>query len=141
MQRETDDFMSLIKTVLVDDNAEFLEVAADFLAGHAPVSVIGKAASGFEALEMAVRHQPSLVLVDMSMPVMNGFDVTRKLKLLPSPPRVILVSLYDGAEWGSLAVAAGADGFVTKSDFVDHTPALIAKLFGPMEMEVAHGRP
>lgn len=130
--------MNRLKVLLVDDNLEFLEVASDFLSGHAAIEIVGLAESGRRALELAAEFSPDLVILDLVMPGMNGLDVTRKLKALPAPPFVVIVTLYDGREFSSLAHNAGADGFITKSEFGELLMPAVYKLFPQLRNEPAH---
>ncbi|HEX4646998.1 MAG TPA: response regulator transcription factor [Verrucomicrobiae bacterium] len=126
--------MNGLKTLLVDDSPEFLEVAADFLSRHSLVEVVGTARSGRQALALADELSPDLVLMDFSMPEMNGLEAIRSLKVRAFPPQVIMITLHSSEELSSLAKAAGADGFVVKSDFADSLLPLIAKLFPAVEV-------
>ena len=121
--------MNRLKVLLVDDNAEFLEVASEFLSSHAAIEIAGRVQSGRTAVEMATRHSPDLVLMDLAMPGMNGLEATRKIKALPSPPHVIIVTLYDGPQISTLASDVGADGFITKSQFGESLLPAVFKLF------------
>ncbi len=122
--------MNRLKILLVDDNREFLGVAAGFLSGQASsIEIAGMAHSGREAIEMADQLHPDLVLMDLSMPGMNGFEATRQLKSLSSPPRVLIVTLYEGPDFISQARAFGADGFLSKSQFGELLLPAVSALF------------
>lgn len=102
------------KILIVDDeprNVKLLEamLLAD---GYAPLS----ATSGDEALKMAAAELPGLVLMDIMMPGMNGFEATEKLKSGPATRDipVIVVTSLDDRESRLFALQAGADEFVTK---------------------------
>jgi two-component system invasion response regulator UvrY len=105
------------RLLLVDDSAEFLESAEYFLRNQTNVQVVGRALDGNLALDEVTRLAPDLVLMDIAMPGLSGLEVTRRLKARPSSPMVILLTLYDTAEYRAAAVAVGADGFVSKADF------------------------
>jgi DNA-binding NarL/FixJ family response regulator len=121
--------MSGLKILLADDHREFLEVASRFLADHRGIDVVGSARSGKEAVQMAKDLSPDLVLMDLSMPDLNGLEATRRIKALKPPPMVVMLTLYDAPEIQSCARAAGADHFITKSDFGDSLPPLLVRLF------------
>ncbi|HPC85515.1 MAG TPA: response regulator [Smithellaceae bacterium] len=105
-----------IKTLLVDDHPDFLGFAARYLSQDEAIAISGTALSGPEALELAKKLDPDLVLADLAMPGMNGLEVTRILKGRPNPPCVIILTMYDNAEYMDAARKAGADGFVTKAE-------------------------
>ena len=121
--------MNRLKVLLVDDNLEFLEVAAEFLSGQEAIEVVGTVQSGRGALEIASRTSLDLVVMDLAMPGMNGLEATRRIKALPSPPHIIIVTMYDGPEVSSLAHDAGADDFITKSDFGESLLPVAFKMF------------
>ncbi|MDB6023725.1 MAG: chemotaxis protein CheY [Pedosphaera sp.] len=127
-----------LKVLLVDDNPEFLKTAAAFLSAYAMLEVVGLAQSGQEAVEIARKLNPELVIMDLAMPEMNGLDTTRRIKALPAPPQVVIVTLYDGPEFSSLAHAAGADDFITKSEFGELLLPAVLKLFPHLQAEPAH---
>jgi DNA-binding NarL/FixJ family response regulator len=114
---------------LVDDDKDFLDSAAHFLAGHPEIEVVGRASSGRCALEQVPLLKPDLVLMDWTMPEMNGLEATRQLKAQPDGPRVILLNLHDNSEYRAAAQAAEADGFVAKSDLGLQLLPLIHTLF------------
>ena len=120
--------------MLVDDNLEFLETAAGFLSCHRGMEIVGRAASGKRALQMINEVAPDLVLMDLSMPEMNGLETTRRIKALPMAPQVIILTLYEAPEFYSSAQSAGADGFITKSEFGDRLMPMIFKHFPRLEI-------
>jgi len=123
--------MTLVRTLLVDDNPEFLGAASRFLATDPQIEIVGRALSARKAIEEVTRLQPDLVLMDVAMPEMNGFVATRQIKERPNPPRVIVLTLYDNDEYRAQAQAAGADGFVAKSEFGTQLLPLIHTLYQP----------
>jgi DNA-binding NarL/FixJ family response regulator len=118
-----------IHVLLVDDNPEFLESAARFLATDPAIEIVGRALAGPAALEQVGAQQPDLVLVDLMMPGMNGLELTSLLKSRPNPPRVIIVTLYGVAEYAAASAAAQADGLVAKSEFGTRLLPMIHALF------------
>jgi DNA-binding NarL/FixJ family response regulator len=121
--------MTLVRTLLVDDSPEFLGAAARFLATDPQIEIVGHALSARKAIEEVTRLQPDLVLMDVAMPEMNGFVATRHIKERPNPPRIIVLTLYDNDEYRAQARAAGADGFVAKSEFGTQLLPLIHALY------------
>jgi NarL family two-component system response regulator LiaR len=106
-----------LRILLVDDNAQFLEVAARTLATVPSIEIVGRALSGRDALEQVNQLQPDLVLMDVAMPNMNGLEATRQIKAQPNAPRVVMLTLYDASEYRAAAEAAGADDFISKAEF------------------------
>jgi DNA-binding NarL/FixJ family response regulator len=118
-----------IRILLVDDSTEFIESAARFLATDPALRIVGRALSGWQAIEQIELLCPDLVLADLMMPEMNGLELTSLLKSRPNPPRVIIVSLYGIAEYAEAAETALADGWVAKSAFGTALLPLIHTLF------------
>jgi DNA-binding NarL/FixJ family response regulator len=121
--------MNPLRILLVDDSAEFLESAARLLMMHQELCVVGRAASGSSALEQVAALQPDLVLMDLAMPGMNGLETTRQIKARPAAPRVVIMTLYDVAEYRNAARDATADGFIAKSSIRSQLLPLLASLF------------
>lgn len=126
--------MSQPRVLLVDDSPDFLLAARDFLSTQTILSLIGEARSGENALEQVRDLKPDLVLLDLSMPGMNGIEVTGQLKAQPNPPRVIILTIHDELEYRRAAIEASADGFVSKSELRTGLMPLIESLFAKASM-------
>jgi DNA-binding NarL/FixJ family response regulator len=103
--------------LLVDDNKTFLESAIKFLTTGNTFAVVGWAFTAAEAFEKIRKFNPDLILMDFSLPDMNGFEATRLIKQMSEPPRVVILSMNDQEDYSTEAAAAGADGYLCKSDF------------------------
>ena len=106
-----------LRILLVDDSLVFLHAATCALALDPRLAIVGKAASGDQALALVPEVEPDVVLMDVAMPGMNGFEATRQIKAQPHPPRVFVLTSHDLAHYRTAAEAAGADSFVNKADF------------------------
>src|SRR5262249_42706554 len=104
-----------VRVLLVDNSREFLKAAARFLSADREVE-IAHAFSGSEALEQVARLHPDLVMMDLAMPEIDGLSATRQIKKLPDAPQVVIVTVHDNQEYRAQAKAAGADGFISKSE-------------------------
>jgi DNA-binding NarL/FixJ family response regulator len=76
--------------------------------------VIGEAQNGREAVEQARALHPDVILMDLEMPILDGYEATRQIKAQLPAPRVIILSIHNSPEEQLRARAAGADGFVVK---------------------------
>ena len=103
-----------IRLLIVDDSAIFREALAGFLAETEGLRVVGTAASGEEGLALVARLAPAVVLMDLRMEGLDGFEATRCLKRLSNPPAVVALTTYDDDRVRRAALAAGADAFVVK---------------------------
>jgi DNA-binding NarL/FixJ family response regulator len=121
--------MKSLRVLVVNDSVEFLAAVASVLRVHPQLELVGYARSGREALVQVAQLRPDLVLMDVVMPEMNGLDATRHLKAQPGAPRVIMLTLYDEEEYRVAAAAAGADGFIGKTEFGTQLPPLIRALY------------
>jgi DNA-binding NarL/FixJ family response regulator len=102
--------------LIVDDNLNVRRALRDFFQQEKDFAVCGDAANGKEGVEKAQVLHPDLILLDLSMPVMNGLDATRILKrVMPEVP-VIIYSAFDDPVTESAALSAGVSAFVSKSE-------------------------
>jgi DNA-binding NarL/FixJ family response regulator len=108
-----------IRVLLVDDEPMFLEAVRALLEFDGRAQVVAAAASGSEALAFSARERPDVVLVDLAMPGMDGYEITRRLTAGKPSPQVIAVSGLSQADAEPLALAAGASAFLLKGALHD----------------------
>src|SRR5437588_7400003 len=101
--------------LIVDDHATFRSTARLLLESEG-FQVLGEAETGQTAIEKAAALSPDLVLLDVQLPDIDGFQVSRCVTEVDGAPAVILVSSRDGGDYGPLVAASGARGFVTKAE-------------------------
>jgi DNA-binding NarL/FixJ family response regulator len=102
--------------LIVDDHAAF-RASARLLLETEGFEVVGEAADGSSAIEQAAALSPDLVLLDIQLPDIDGFEVARHvLDADGSAPAVILISSRDGGDFGPMVASSGARGFVTKAE-------------------------
>jgi DNA-binding NarL/FixJ family response regulator len=109
--------------LIVDDHASFRLQARSVLeaGGH---QVLGEAADGRSALEQARALGPQIVLLDIGLPDIDGFEVARQLTAQASPPIVVLTSSRDAASYGPRIADSRVAGFIAKDELSG--PALTA---------------
>jgi DNA-binding NarL/FixJ family response regulator len=106
----------VITVLVADDQALVRGGFHAILDAQADVEVVGEAADGHEAVEMALRLRPDIVLLDIRMPRMDGIEVTRKLSATAGwEGRVVILSTFDLDEYVYGALKAGASGFLLKT--------------------------
>jgi DNA-binding NarL/FixJ family response regulator len=101
--------------VLIVDHPSFRASARRLLAAEG-FDVVGEAEDGASALAEAARLLPELVLLDVQLPDIDGFEVASRLTRGGGGPAVVLTSSRDGSDFGPLVAASGAAGFVPKGD-------------------------
>ncbi len=100
------------RVVLADDHAMVLEGFQLLLAPHC--DIVGIVEDGRALLECVSQTQPDVVVLDVSMPLMNGVEATRRLKQMTPCPKVICLTMHADQTYVSEAFRAGADGYVLK---------------------------
>ena len=105
-----------LRVLLVDDNESVRRSICQILQSQADIEVICQAADGADALNQARQHHPDLVLLDITMPTMNGLDAARILKREFPSMHVLIVSQHDSRGFQWAALAAGASGYIVKSN-------------------------
>ena len=118
----------MTRILVVDDSREFRKVVCVWIASQPDLELAGEASGGREAVATIERRRPDLVLMDAVMPDMNGFEATRRIKSGPDSPPVVVLSLYSTEALRRAAEAAGADGFVAKSELIQQLPQLLETL-------------
>jgi DNA-binding NarL/FixJ family response regulator len=118
-------------TILIaDDSLLIREALCSLFEREEDFDVCGQAENGMEAVEKAQELHPDLILMDLSMPVMNGLDATRVLKrLMPEVP-VIMYSAYSDSSSDKEARSAGVSALVSK---FEHTSVLLGKARSVLE--------
>jgi|WetSurMetagenome_2_1015567.scaffolds.fasta_scaffold76608_2 DNA-binding NarL/FixJ family response regulator len=117
-----------IRIFLVDDNLNFMNTVIRLFETDPRIKFVGKALTGREAVEVIPKVSPDLVLMDIKMPEMNGFEATRRLKKINSQIKIVLLTLYDSAEYRWEARNVCADGFIEKSQLNSHLNDIITYL-------------
>ena len=113
--------------LIVDDHPGFRAKARALLAA-AGYEVVGEAADGESAVRVATDLTPDLVLVDIQLPDITGFEVVRLIGDGPDPPATVLISSRDAADYGRRIERSGALGFIAKAEL--SAGALAALLAG-----------
>ncbi len=115
----------MVKSVLIADDQEFIrKVLCDLFASQRDFDVCGDAENGLEAVEMAQVLRPDLILLDLSMPMMNGIEAACELKrLMPMVP-IIVFSEYGDVFSEREARSSGISGIVSKTE---HLSVLLDK--------------
>ncbi len=103
-----------MKLLICDDQAVIRDGLELLLKLEKDFQVVGCAQDGAEAVELAAKHQPDLVLMDLKMPGMNGIEATREIRRKFPHIKVLVLTTYDDDEWVFDAIRAGASGYLLK---------------------------
>ncbi|HEX2101939.1 MAG TPA: response regulator transcription factor [Candidatus Synoicihabitans sp.] len=125
--------MSQISVLLAEDHAIVREGLRALLELDGGVDVVGEAATGREAVEMVGRLHPTVVVMDIAMPELNGFEATRQILLVAPLTRVLVLSAHSDHEYVEHMAAVGASGYVIKQNS--------GQMLVRAVREIASGRP
>jgi DNA-binding NarL/FixJ family response regulator len=115
-----------LTVVIVDDHPSFRAVARAVLETDG-FAVVGTASDGESGVDAALRLTPDVLLLDVELPDIDGFEVAARLRRAGSATAIVLASSRDGADFGSLVAESGARGFVAKAELTgDAIRALVA---------------
>jgi len=106
--------VTTIRVLLVDDQALFREGLETLLSVHNDIQVVGQARNGQEAVEVAAKVRPDVILMDVRMPVLDGVRATSLLKKAQPHCRVIVLTTFDDDEYIFDALRTGAVGYLLK---------------------------
>lgn len=106
--------MSKIKVVIVDDHIMLREGIKKIINGDPDFEIIGEAGDGKEAVDMVAKLSPDVVLMDISLPSLNGIEATRRIKRDNSKVKVLALTMHDNEEYLSQMLQAGASGYILK---------------------------
>jgi DNA-binding NarL/FixJ family response regulator len=105
-----------IRVLVVDDQSMVRAGFRMLLADEADIEVVAEASNGKEAVEKAARFDPTVVLMDIRMPELDGLEATRRILAADPDARVLVLTTFDLDEYVYEALRAGASGFVLKDD-------------------------
>ena len=103
-----------VRVLIADDHRLFAEALEAVLSTEERIEVVGRAAVGSEAVELARKLDPDVVALDISMPVMDGFEAAAELERFAHPPAVLMLTGSNEPEDVARARKVGAKGYITK---------------------------
>ena len=122
-----------IRVLVVDDDALVRSGLVMILGGAPDIEVVGQAVDGRAGVDAAREHRPDVILMDIRMPRLDGLEATEVIGSWADPPKVIVLTTFDGDDYVARALGAGASGFLLK----DTAPAEIIEAI----RKVADGDP
>jgi DNA-binding NarL/FixJ family response regulator len=118
----------MLRILIADDHEIVRRGVRHIIEGHQGWEVCGEAADGETALAIAIREQPDIAILDVSLPALGGIMITRRLKQDSPSTRVLLFTMHDDEETVNSGLAAGARGYLLKTDSGQHLEAAIVAL-------------
>lgn len=103
-----------ISVLLADDHSIVREGIRALLESESDIEVIGEAETGREALELAAKLHPDVILMDIAMPLLNGLEATRQLQILVPNSKVLVLSAHSDDAYVEKVMSMGAKGFLIK---------------------------
>ncbi len=117
-----------IKVLLVDDHPMVRDGIMSCLAFYDDVEVIGTANNGSEAITQLRTLTPDVIMMDISMPDLNGIDATEQILEISPHSKILIFSMHDNAEYITNAVQAGASGYILKNTDADEVYLAITQV-------------
>ena len=114
--------------LVVEDFEEFRLSICLTIREKTHCQIIGEASDGLEAVRKAEELQPDLILLDIGLPDLNGFDVARRIRVCSSDSKILFVSQHSDPEMVQAALRLGAHGYLLKSDAAE-LPVAIKTIF------------
>jgi NarL family two-component system response regulator LiaR len=108
-----------IRILLADDHAVVRQGTRELLEQQKDLEVVAEASDGKEAVQLALRENPDVVIMDFSMPELNGIEATRQIKAVAPNIAVLVLTAYDSDQYIFAFLAAGAAGYLLKDVSVD----------------------
>jgi DNA-binding NarL/FixJ family response regulator len=105
-----------IRVLVADDQSMVRAGFRMLLASEEDIEVVAEASTGLEAVDKTTRFSPTVVLMDIRMPELDGLEATRRILASDDPPRILILTTFDLDEYVYEALCAGASGFVLKDD-------------------------
>jgi DNA-binding NarL/FixJ family response regulator len=118
----------MLRILIADDHDIVRRGVRDIVSSQPGWEVCGEAADGREALEMSLREKPDVVILDVSLPLLNGIGVTRQLRQAMPKIEVLLFTMHDDEETVTSGLAVGARGYLHKTDSDQHLIAAVSAL-------------
>lgn len=104
----------MIRVIIADDHTVLRDGLRYLLEAQGDIQIVGMAANGQEAVDQAALACPDVILMDISMPIMNGIEATRQIGRICSNTKVAILSMHHTTEYMQRALEAGAVGYLLK---------------------------
>ena len=106
--------IKIIKVLLADDHILIRAGLKALLEDRSDIHVVDEASNGVEAVSSFIKHKPDVVILDISMPVMDGLETCKQLKKIDSEAKILILSVYNEQQYATRALVSGASGYINK---------------------------
>jgi DNA-binding NarL/FixJ family response regulator len=121
--------LARVRVVLADDHQQMIAMVRQTLGEE--FEVVGTAENGKQAVDAVLTLNPDALIIDISMPVLNGLQASKQLKQANCGTKVIFLSIHEGSDFIGAAFSAGASAYVSKGHLsTDHIPAINDAMLG-----------
>jgi DNA-binding NarL/FixJ family response regulator len=104
----------MIKVVLADDHQLIRAGLKALLEEKGDIQIVGEASNGVEAISAYIKHKPDVVVLDISMPVMDGLETCKQLKKIDDGVKILVLSVYNEQQYATRLLVSGALGYINK---------------------------
>jgi two-component system invasion response regulator UvrY len=118
----------MIKILVVDDHTMVRSALCRLLENESDIKVVAQTGSGHQAVELCKEMKPDLVLLDYSLPDLDGLETTRQIVGLEAGVKVLILTMYANEEYATRLIRAGASGFIVKAASTDELLMAIRKV-------------
>src|ERR1700748_2460549 len=118
----------MLRILIADDHEIVRRGVRNILLTQPEWEICGEAADGRSAVEIGLREEPDVAVLDVSLPLLNGIDVTRQLCAALPKIEILLFTVHDDEETINGGLVAGARGYINKTDSDDHLVAAVRAL-------------
>jgi DNA-binding NarL/FixJ family response regulator len=119
---------NIITVVLAEDHSIVREGLRALLQAEADLEVVGEAANGREAVELAQKLHPTVIVMDIAMPLLNGLEATRQISKTAPATRILILSAHSDDAYVEQVIALGGAGFLIKQTVADVLPKAIREI-------------
>jgi DNA-binding NarL/FixJ family response regulator len=106
--------VKIIKVLLADDHILIRAGLKALLEEKSDIHVVDEASNGVEAVSSFIKHKPDVVILDISMPVMDGLETCKQLRKIDSEAKILILSVYNEQQYATRALVSGASGYINK---------------------------
>jgi DNA-binding NarL/FixJ family response regulator len=128
-----------IRVVVADDHTMFRQGLREMLSTDEGIEVVGEAENGREAVARVGEQKPDVVILDVEMPLIGAAEAMEKMLMLPTPPKVLIVTMHDNPRLVRELLARGASGYLLKSASLEELVAAV-RAAAVKDSSGAHGK-